>query len=84
MKVKILKFWASYCMPCKVMKPILDKFKEDNLELEVEEIDVEQNQELARQYEVRSIPHIIVFKDWVITNTWTWVADLDKLKELIA
>jgi thioredoxin 1 len=50
-------------MPCKVMKPILDKFKEDNLELEVEEIDVEQNQELARQYEVRSIPHIIVFKD---------------------
>lgn len=62
--VKLLDFWASWCGPCQVMKPIIEELeKELSGKIEVEKIDVDQNQAKASEYGVMSIPTYIILKD---------------------
>lgn len=62
--VKLLDFWASWCGPCQVMKPIIEELeKELSGKVEVEKIDVDQNQAKASEYGVMSIPTYIILKD---------------------
>lgn len=62
--VKLLDFWASWCGPCQVMKPIIEELeKELSGKVEIEKIDVDQNQAKASEYGVMSIPTYIVLKD---------------------
>lgn len=61
---KLLDFWASWCGPCQVMKPIIEELeKELSGKVEVEKIDVDQNQAKASEYGVMSIPTYIILKD---------------------
>lgn len=62
MTVKLMKFGAEWCMPCKKMDPIVHKFKELGL-CEVETIDVDENPELASEYEIRGIPAFVWLKN---------------------
>ena len=57
--MKIIKFYADWCWPCKVFSPILKKFANDN-NIELKEIDIDKDQEMAIQYNVTSIPHTVL------------------------
>lgn len=62
--VKLLDFWAVWCMPCKIMDPILDEIREAlKGKFEFEAINVDENPEQAQQYGVMSIPTYVVEKD---------------------
>lgn len=62
--VKLLDFWASWCGPCQMMKPVMEELhKELDGKVEIEEIDVDKDQEKASKYGVMSIPTYIVLKD---------------------
>lgn len=62
--IKILDFWAEWCGPCKFMEPIIDDIeKELSGRVEIEKINVDENQELAAEYSVMSIPTYIIEKD---------------------
>ena len=58
--MKILKFEAPWCAPCKAMDHILELM---DLNMEVEKISIDTNQELCDQYEVRAIPTLIMIDD---------------------
>jgi putative thioredoxin len=58
----LVDFWAEWCHPCKMLSPILEKIVEEaNGGLRLAKIDIDQNQNLALQYNVRSIPTVKAF-----------------------
>ncbi len=62
--VKLLDFWASWCGPCKMMESVISELaKELSGKIEIEKINVDENQTMASQYGVMSIPTYIILKD---------------------
>ena len=61
--VKVLDFYADWCGPCKTQEPILEQVDEDYEQVELVKYDVDEKQDVANKYQVRSIPTIIVETD---------------------
>lgn len=60
----LVDFWASWCGPCQMMAPVLEKVAEDfSGRLVVGKLNVDENQHTAGEYKVMSIPTLIVFKN---------------------
>jgi thioredoxin 1 len=60
----LVDFWAEWCGPCKMVAPILDEIASDQEgKLRLGKVNIDENLELARRFEVMSIPTMILFKD---------------------
>lgn len=60
----LVDFYTTWCGPCRMLTPILeDVLKESNGEYDIVKIDVDECEDLAREYGIMSIPTLIVFKD---------------------
>ena len=67
--VTLLDFYATWCAPCKALAPSLTKFAANTPEVSVVKIDIEQHPELTKQYEVRSVPTLVLVKDGKVVKT---------------
>jgi thioredoxin 1 len=60
----LVDFWAEWCGPCKMIAPVLDEIATENPgTLKIGKINIDENLELARRFEVMSIPTLILFKN---------------------
>ncbi len=59
----VIDFWASWCMPCKMLSPIVDEVAEEMQDVTVGKVNIDEQQELARQYGIMSIPTLVVLQD---------------------
>ena len=60
----LVDFWAEWCGPCKMIAPILDDVSKDyEGRLQIAKLNVDDNPDIARRFDVMSIPTLIVFKD---------------------
>ena len=62
-KVVLLDFFASWCGPCRMVGPIIDEIAEENEEIRVCKVNVDEQTELASQFQVYSIPTLVVMQD---------------------
>ncbi len=62
-KTVLLDFYADWCGPCRMVGPIVDEIAEENPQLVVGKINVDEQQELAAQFSVMSIPTLVVMKN---------------------
>lgn len=64
----LLDFYADWCGPCQTLLPIVDDLAKENEDFEIVKINVDNNQELASQFQVRSIPALFFIKDKTVVD----------------
>lgn len=81
----VIDFFATWCGPCRMVTPILEDLKSDmGDDVRVYKIDVDQNPHLAAQYQVRSIPTLMIFKDGKLQWRQAGVQSKATLKNVIS
>ena len=84
----LVDFWAEWCGPCKMIAPVLDEISSENPDkIKIVKLNVDENPDLARRFEVMSIPTLIVFKDGEVAKRLVGAKNkaglLDDLKDFI-
>jgi thioredoxin len=82
-KLTIVDFWAVWCGPCRVLKPLLHKIAGEHPEIQLLTVDVDVNQELAAQYDINSIPAVFMFKNGEIVDNFVGVMPENEILEKI-
>lgn len=84
-KLIIIDFWADWCEPCKQLMPILERIAAQYPEqLTLAKVNCDEQQELAMQFGIRSLPTVALFKDGQPIDSFTGVKSENEIKELLS
>lgn len=83
-KLVLIDFYADWCGPCRMMSPIIDEIAEEmSGKIKVGKINVDENQDLAMEYGIMSIPTIVMIKDGKAVKNLIGVRDKNEIKDTL-
>ena len=78
----IVDFFGTWCMPCKMLKPIVENVASD-LNIKLATVDIDENEELVKEFGIMSVPTLKIFKNGKEVNSSVGVISETRLKELL-
>ena len=84
MPVTLKDFYADWCGPCKTQDPIIEELAEEYSDVAFEKVNVDEQQEVANEYQVRSLPTLIVENDDGIVERFVGVTQRDDLESALS
>lgn len=82
-KTVLLDFYAEWCGPCRMVSPIVDEIAEENPQYIVGKINVDEQEELAQEFGVFSIPTLVVLKNGEVVNQVTGARPKPQILKLL-
>ncbi|MDT7891124.1 MAG: thioredoxin [Thermoproteota archaeon] len=82
-KIAIIDFWAEWCMPCKIIAPIIEELAREYPDVLFGKVNVDENPDLAERFYVSAIPTLILFKNGEYQDRIVGVVPKIKLQKLI-
>ncbi len=79
----VVDFSASWCGPCRVVAPLVEQLAQEHEDIKVVKIDVDQDKPLAKRYEVRSIPAVLIFKNGELVENIVGVKPYEEFAEAV-
>lgn len=67
-KKVLIDFWAAWCGPCRRVSPVIEEIAEERPDIKVCKVNVDEQQELAAQFQIMSIPALVVMEQGQIVN----------------
>lgn len=80
----VVDFWAEWCGPCRMVGPIIEQLAEENPDVNIGKVNVDDNNELATKFGIRSIPTILILKDGEIVDKVLGAKPIGDFKEMLA
>ncbi len=78
----VVDFYADWCGPCKMLGPIIEKVSEDYPDVNFVKVNVDENEELAMEFGVMSIPSVFMLKNGEVVNKFLGVQQERTLREI--
>ena len=79
----LIDFWAEWCGPCRMLSPVIDEVAAENPAIKVGKVNVDEQQELAAQFGIMSIPTLLVFKNGQKVNESLGLIPKEQVEKLI-
>ncbi len=79
----LVDFWAEWCGPCRMLGPVIDKLFEERKDVKIGKVNVDAQQELAQQYNVMTIPTVVVFSGGKEVSRSVGLVSREKLEEML-
>ncbi|KTG10710.1 thioredoxin [Haloprofundus marisrubri] len=80
MTVRLKDFYADWCGPCKTQDPILEELEADYGDVDFEKVNVDEEQDIANQYQVRSLPTLVVENDDGVVDRFVGVTQREDIE----
>ena len=78
-----IDFWASWCTPCKSFKIIFEAVSQQFPEITFAACDIEANEELAEDFDIQSVPHVMILRDQIAVYDESGLLDKETFTDLI-
>lgn len=82
-KVVLVDFFATWCGPCQMLTPVLEKISNSRADFDIVKVDIDQAIGLANKFKIQVVPTLLVFKDGKVVNQTEGYLDEDGVLSLV-